>query len=534
MVSAQWPRFQIRVRSPNGDSARKMGWKMRDDKDAGLSVREFDEDAYLKEHADARLAIEAGLFTGALDHFFNYGIDERRAAAITLNPPAIRGEIDRLFVSAGGYVLALGWLADEGRPVRRLALARADFFLAFPAVCALRHRRSDVESALGEGGFDYGFVALLACPSRLLLKQPLSFRAEAESGTFEVEKTPEILSDKRLLDAALGFLASVACHTGREAAMLGWLDGPAGETIVQLFRRIVAANSAPTYRQRFGRRRDGPTFVTALFGSVEALRLQPALFRQAGIAIGEWIYVCNSPELAEEAMSLARIASDVYGLSINVIVNVDNVGFGAANNVAVGLAESDAIFLINPDVYPAAPHAEALRRMMASRHLDTTLWGGLLFYDDETLMHSGMRVEWEPVFPSGGYATQTGPRADARPLARVEHYDKSAPFASHEWRGPRQVEAITGAVMAFSKPSFEKIGGFSTSYIYGHYEDADLSLRWAQSQGSVCVDPELRLVHLEGQGARAHGDIYRGAAMVNRCLFSLIHGVSAPGSAGGD
>ena len=91
----------------------------------------------------------------------------------------------------------------------------------------------------------------------------------------------------------------------------------------------------------------------------------------------------------------------------------------------------------------------------------------------------------------------------------------------------------TGAVMAFRKPAFERLGGFSTNFIYGQYEDADLSLRWARAMGPVCVDPELRLVHLEGQGARARGEIYRGAAMVNRCLFSLIHGAAAPAAAAG-
>ena len=78
--------------------------------------------------------------------------------------------------------------------------------------------------------------------------------------------------------------------------------------------------------------------------------------------------------------------------------------------------------------------------------------------------------------------------------------------------------------MAFEKPRFEKLGGFSMRYIYGHYEDADLSLRWGHSVGAVAVQPQIRLVHLEGQGSRARGEEYRGAAMVNRHFFSLQHG----------
>jgi GT2 family glycosyltransferase len=78
--------------------------------------------------------------------------------------------------------------------------------------------------------------------------------------------------------------------------------------------------------------------------------------------------------------------------------------------------------------------------------------------------------------------------------------------------------------MAFEKVGFEKLGGFSTHYIYGHYEDADLSLRWAAEVGSVCVHPRIRLVHLEGQGSRARGEEYRGASMANRYFFTAAHG----------
>jgi GT2 family glycosyltransferase len=78
--------------------------------------------------------------------------------------------------------------------------------------------------------------------------------------------------------------------------------------------------------------------------------------------------------------------------------------------------------------------------------------------------------------------------------------------------------------MTFEKPRFEKLGGFSTRYIYGHYEDADLSLRWRHSVGAVALQPLIRLVHLEGQGSRARGEEFRGASIVNRYFFSFQHG----------
>ena len=74
------------------------------------------------------------------------------------------------------------------------------------------------------------------------------------------------------------------------------------------------------------------------------------------------------------------------------------------------------------------------------------------------------------------------------------------------------------------KNLFEKIGGFSTQYVYGHYEDADLSLRWAENIGPVAVHPQIRLIHLEGQGSKVRGQEFRGAAIANRYFFSAQFG----------
>ncbi len=43
---------------------------------------------------------------------------------------------------------------------------------------------------------------------------------------------------------------------------------------------------------------------------------------------------------------------------------------------------------------------------------------------------------------------------------------------------------------------FEKVSGFSTRYIYGHYEDADLSLRWKASVGPVMIDSDTGTLRL--------------------------------------
>ena len=189
---------------------------------------------------------------------------------------------------------------------------------------------------------------------------------------------------------------------------------------------------------------------------------------------------------------------------ITVIIMGDNAGFGAANNVAVERAMSDRIFLINPDVYPIPAHAALLSDTVSTAELGSTLWGGLLFYDEYNLMHSGIYIERDSFVRRNALnrVQDTGAACSQGALLRTEHFDKGVPFEARHWGQPKEVPAVTGAVMAFARAEFEKLQGFSTNYIYGHYEDADLSFRWRRNIGPVMVHPALRLVHLEGQGSR--------------------------------
>jgi len=488
-----------------------------------VSVPKFDERRYLETNPDAEPAIKSGVAEDALDHFIRFGIDENRYQLIRREPNNLSCSVERFLVSDSGFCLLLGWLADEGCEAPRFRLLGSDFNTELPNKNILRIARADVEQAVKPGAYDYGFVAFGRSPSRSLLKQSLLFQASAIAGNFQVKVTPEIVSDKRMMDTLLQIVATCEAHAGPENALNGFISGPAGGSLVELFKLHVAKSVANPYIERFGMRPVTHSVVTVLFGSSEPVKMQPMLFKAAKVDFGEWIYVCNSPEDASLVLCLAKQMSELYDVMITIIVLGDNAGFGAANNIAVEHAASDRIFVINPDVYPMNGHASLLQRVMNEDDLGSTLWGGLLFYDDNNLMHSGMYVTADTFVRrnSLNHLSDDNVRPSAAKLLRVEHFDKAVPFDADKWKKPKKVPAITGAAMAFERPRFQKLGGFSTRYIYGHYEDADLSLRWGQSAGPVAVKPDFRLVHLEGQGSRARGEEYRGAAIVNRHFFSL-------------
>ncbi len=457
----------------------------------------------------------------------NQRTDQDRASGPPRQPSQPTCGIDRCFVSESGYVLILGWMADEGRQPYRIKLAMDHMTIDVSPDSVLRHSRSDLEKTIREGAFDYGLIAF-AKVSSPILESSVSVRFESPAGDVLVERPLESLSERRILDSFLVVASMAQSHAGKEVSLGGFLRGPAGSTLSDLHRKHVAQASAGHHVQRFRQRPVARSFVTVLFGSTEAIALQPLLFKEQGIDFGEWIYVCNSPDDAGAALRLAQTMSDLYDLSIVVIIVSDNVGFGAANNIAVGHASSGSIYLVNPDVYPLPAHSAAVRDTLDQRALGDKLWGGLLFYDDDTLMHGGMFIEQDLCFGRHGMNRPAGPAASAPfGLLRVEHFDKGVPFAETRWTRPRVVPAVTGALMAFDRRPFERVGGFSSDYIYGHYEDADLSLRWPRHNGPVVIDPRLRLAHLEGQGSRVRGEQYGAAALVNRYLFSLRHGAQA-------
>lgn len=484
----------------------------------------FRESAYLDNNPDVKEGIDASRHRDALQHYLSHGIDECREPKLNREPLNLAGVVERFAVSESGYFTIFGWLGDEGVEPPIWRLVAPEFTVEISSDAIFRHRRQDVETGYRDGAYDYGFVIFGRTPSKLLLKQSLLVQARSKAGHFQASATPELWSDKRLLDTLLVRFKNAQSHRGLDAGMYEFLSGSAGETLVALFGNHARVNSRAPYVETFRPRPVKRSFLTVLFGSVEPMLLQPALFHRAGVDFGQWIYVCNSPEDGNAALRIGKMTAELYDVMITVVVMADNVGFGAANNCGVSYAKSDSIYAVNPAVYPLKSQIEPLRRTLAERRLGNILWGGLLFYDDQNLMHSGMYLEHD-VFIRGqalSHLAQEGQQTGIK-LARVEHFDQGAPFVEEHWGRPKFVPAISGALMAFDKRCFENLGGFSTRYIYGHYEDADLSLRWAQESGPVAIDPDLRFVHLDGQGSKAKGEQYRGAQLANRFLFSARH-----------
>jgi GT2 family glycosyltransferase len=500
---------------------------------------DFDEDAYAAAFPDIADSILAGRFKSCLDHYMRHGILENRlqkpryvtalaaqrqlqAVSIDASAPPQRdchtlSGLDTVLFAPSGLCLVIGWIDDRVQPLDAVSLQFASGHSVTSTAIA-RCRRADAEAAAGcPPGELLGFWSLLPAAVSDVAASDGSIVLHFGGNQLAHTAHPKMLQDVALRTAIFEYIATANYFGSASVESFLQLDGGAGRSLLNLNRAVSSSLVSHAYVERHGpvRPRYAASIIVCLYGRPEYLFLQAASFSMAPDAQEyEYVYICNSPELTEPLQREARIAAMLYGLSFTLIFLPGNAGFGAANNAAVAHASSDRIMIVNPDVFPrdqawAQRHAAILATEPAAH---TKMFGVPLFYDDGSLMHGGMYFDCDAglsVKPHG---------ITRQDLLRVEHYGKGAPPGTALYRRSRRVPAVTGAFISADRAWFEKLGGFSEDYVFGHYEDADLSLRCWQAGGEVWMH-NLPMWHLEGKGSIRRTN-HEGGSIVNRWHFT--------------
>jgi GT2 family glycosyltransferase len=332
-----------------------------------------------------------------------------------------------------------------------------------------------------------------------------------------VQLAPTLVEDVELRDTMLAHLAGASYFGNVSVESVQHLEGGLGAELVRFNLAITRRVASAPYVERFGPHRHSRrgSIVVCLYGKPEFLFLQNCLYSGLpGIDEYEFVYVSNSPEIAETLLREAQRASLLYQIPITLVILSGNAGFGAANNVAAHEARTDRLLIVNPDVFPrdldwARKHSELLDGAPPER---TRLFGVPLYYDDGSLMHGGMYFEIDV-----GISLAHGRPSPAR-LCRTEHYGKGAPAGFPGFNRPRPVPAVTGAFISIERGWYEQLGGFTEDFIFGHYEDADLCLKSIARSVAPWIH-DIRLWHLEGKGSTRRPP-HEGGSMVNRWVFS--------------
>jgi GT2 family glycosyltransferase len=503
---------------------------------------EFDEASYLRAFPDVAAAVRRGELTSGHEHYLLAGKAERRLELPEyrniISPPLRSAAdprlgvararppgagVDVVMMSESGAIFISGWTDDRQNPLvtinLRLGQVARHSWTRFP-----RLRRRDVEDSLRfAGSYQHGFWVFAGIDDR-----PGSQFAPRDAGctlelcysngaTLELNRVPNLTPDHELRDIVMRYFA--ACeYLGNPAieACIN-LDSAVGDAFIGFNRSICRGFASQALVERFGatQRKPKVSVIVPLYGIGDHLFLQSSAYAQEREIAGyEFIYVVNNPDLIERLYREARIAQMIYGLSQTLVLLPGDVGFGTANNIAAQFARGDRLLCLNPDVFPGDPH-------WARRHLEvlaglpaaqTRLFGTSLYYDDGSLMHGGMYFEVDAcIHTSASGSTR-------RTMVRVEHYGKGAPPWAGQYVASRPVPAVSGAFLSVDRGWFEKLGGFTEDYIFGHYEDADLCLKSLRA-GTPAWMHNIRMWHLGGRVSQLVPQ-HAGGALVNRWHFA--------------
>ncbi|MBK9063594.1 MAG: glycosyltransferase family 2 protein [Acidobacteria bacterium] len=214
--------------------------------------------------------------------------------------------------------------------------------------------------------------------------------------------------------------------------------------------------------------------------ALESLREDAA---RSGLSL-ETIAVVNSDDAAE--------ARSLEGAADRVLVPGRNLGYAGGLNAGARAASGEILVLSNPDVL-VRPGALAALAGAARERLAAA--GPALFLDEGETIHMPPAEEPHP-FALARRRLAGTPAAFRRGLRRA------AAAAEAAARGEtRAVEALSGALVAVSRATLERVGPFDEAYAL-YYEENDWQRRLRKMGGALRGVGAARVVHAYNSSAR--------------------------------
>jgi O-antigen biosynthesis protein len=151
-------------------------------------------------------------------------------------------------------------------------------------------------------------------------------------------------------------------------------------------------------------------------------------------------------------------------------------GYVLASNKGAELALGNMLVFLNNDTVVQAGWLDALLNVF-EQFPDTGIAGAKLLYPNGRLQEAGGAV-----FKDGSVWN----------IGRFEEADNP------RFNYVREVDYVSGAVLAIRKKTFDALNGFDPHFAPGYFEDTDLAMRVRQSGLKIRYQPFSHVVHLEG------------------------------------
>ncbi|MCL4548449.1 MAG: glycosyltransferase [Bacteroidetes bacterium] len=179
--------------------------------------------------------------------------------------------------------------------------------------------------------------------------------------------------------------------------------------------------------------------------------------------------------------------------SIKLIVNEKNIGFGAANNIAMLHALGKYFLLINPDTIV---REDTFTKMISffEQNPEAGIAGCKVLNADGTLQlacRRGFPGPWTSFTKVMGLSTLF-PKSRLFARYNLTYLDENKTY---------EVDAVSGAFMMMRKQVYDKIGGFDREFfMYG--EDLDLCYRTQQAGYKVFYVHSTEIIHYKGESTK--------------------------------
>lgn len=225
------------------------------------------------------------------------------------------------------------------------------------------------------------------------------------------------------------------------------------------------------------------SLIIPLYQRLDFIKIQLAtMTNDPAIKKCEIVYILDSPEQQEELTNLLRHHTTLYQLSVKLVIMKRNSGYATANNSGVSQARGKYLILLNSDVFPKTKGwiTKIIDFYQSSEHIGIV--GTKLLYEDNSLQHAGMF-----------FARTTFP------FWINLHYYKGLPENYPPAQHTKAVPAVTGACLTIAKELYERVGGLTTDYIIGDFEDSDLCFKCRELGYENWYLADVSLYHLERQ-----------------------------------
>ena len=179
--------------------------------------------------------------------------------------------------------------------------------------------------------------------------------------------------------------------------------------------------------------------------------------------------------------------------SVKLIVNEKNIGFGAANNIAMLHASGKYFLLINPDTIV---REDTFTKMISffEQNPEAGIAGCKVLNADGSLQlacRRGFPGPWTSFTKVMGLSTLF-PKSRLFARYNLTYLDENKTY---------EVDAVSGAFMMLRKEVYDKIGGFDQEFfMYG--EDLDLCYRTQQAGYKVFYVHLTEIIHYKGESTK--------------------------------